>query len=91
MGAGTGCCCHAMARMGYQVDAVEPLHLIATDGCANHMRPALEAMDEETYQLYLKYHFATCERMDLLGYSNHTLDIFRKSSTKDKGENQKCK
>ncbi len=69
---------------------VEPLHLIATDGYANHMRPTLEAMDEETYQLYLKYHFATCERVDLLGYSNHTLDIFRKSCAKDKGENQEC-
>ena len=54
------------------------LHLIATDGYANHMREKLEEMDEETYNLFLKYHLATCERQDLLGYSNHTLDIFRK-------------
>ena len=35
-------------------------------------------MDEETYNLYLKYHLATCERPDMTGYSHHTLDIFRK-------------
>lgn len=57
---------------------VQQLHLVAADGYANHMRDALAAMDDETYQLYLQYHFATCERSDLIGYSNHTLDIFRK-------------
>lgn len=60
--------------------AVEPLHLLASDGYANHMRDALAAMDEKTYQLYLRYHLATCERRDMLGYSHHTLDIFRKKA-----------
>lgn len=57
---------------------VEHLHLLATDGYANHMREKLEEMDDETYNLFLKYHLATCERQDMLAYSNHTLDIFRK-------------
>lgn len=57
---------------------VQHLHFLAADGYAPHMRDALEAMDDQTYQVYLKYHFATCERMDLIGYSNHTLDVFRK-------------
>ena len=57
---------------------VTPLHLLATDGYANHMRRTLDEMDQETFELFLRYHFATCERRDLLGYSNHTLDIFRK-------------
>ena len=43
------------------------------------MREALAAMDEETYRLYLQYHLATCERADMLGYSHHTLDVFRKN------------
>ena len=59
---------------------VTQLHLLATDGYSNHMRQTLQEMDEETYALYLRYHFATCERVDLLGYSNHTLDIFRKEA-----------
>lgn len=57
---------------------VTQLHFVATDGYANHMRDALTGMDEETYQLYLQYHLATCERPDMTGYSHHTLDIFRK-------------
>jgi hypothetical protein len=58
--------------------AVTPLHLVASDGAARYLRPVLEEMDEELYQQYLQYHFATCERRDMLGYSNHYLDIFRK-------------
>lgn len=57
---------------------VTQLHFLATDGYANHMRQTLAEMDEATFRLYLWYHFATCERVDLVGYSNHTLDIFRK-------------
>ncbi len=57
---------------------VESLHLLASDGYANHMRQTLANMDEEAYRIYLKYHLATCERRDMLGTSHHTLDIFRK-------------
>ncbi len=57
---------------------VERLHFLATDGYANHMRDILDEMDDETYELFVKYHLATCERSDMTGYSNHTLDIFRK-------------
>lgn len=52
--------------------------LISADGPANYMRTTLNAMDEETYQLFLEYHLSTCERMELLGASAHTLDIVRK-------------
>lgn len=57
---------------------VTPLHYVATDGYAHYMRAALSEMDEQLYEQYLRYHFATCERTDMVGYSNHTLDIFRK-------------
>lgn len=57
---------------------VEQLHFVATDGYANHIRDRLMEMDDETYELFIKYHLATCERLDLIGYSNHTLDIFKK-------------
>ena len=58
--------------------AVSQLHFVAADGYANHMRSTLGEMEEKTYGLYLKYHLATCERQDMVGYSHHTLDIFRK-------------
>lgn len=58
---------------------VAPLHLVAADGYANHMRETVAAMDDELFTLYLQYHFATCERPDMLGLSHHTLDIFKKN------------
>ena len=57
---------------------VAPLHLVAADGYANHMRETLAQMDDATFDVYLRYHFATCERPDMIGLSHHTLDVFRK-------------
>lgn len=57
---------------------LQRIKLIAADGPANYMRPILHNMDEETFGLFLDYHFSTCERPDLLGASAHTLDILIK-------------
>lgn len=57
---------------------VTQLHYVAADGYANHMSERLAELDEETFALYMRYHFATCEMQELTGYSNHTLDIFCK-------------
>ena len=57
---------------------VERLHYAASDGCALLLREAIDAMDEETFALYLKYHFAVCEREDLVGITSHAVDVFRK-------------
>lgn len=57
---------------------MERLHLVATDLFTHYIPLAVESMDEETYACYLQYHFAVCERADLLGVSNHTLDILQK-------------
>lgn len=57
---------------------VTQLHFVASDGYANHMRETVDQMDDKTFELYLKYHLTTCERQDMVGYSHHTLDIFRK-------------
>lgn len=57
---------------------VERLNLIATDGYTCHMKEVVDKMDDETYELYLRYHFSTCERQDLVGMSHHTLDVLRK-------------
>ena len=57
---------------------VERLHFVATDLYTLHMRDAITAMDEETFARYLRYHFAICERLDMIGFTHHSLDIFRK-------------
>ena len=38
----------------------------------------LNKMDDETFDLFIKYHLATCERQELIGASAHTLDILKK-------------
>ena len=53
------------------------LHYVASGGCALLLREAIDNMDDKTFEIYLKYHFSTCEREDLLGITSHSLDIFR--------------
>ncbi len=54
------------------------VQIVAADGAANYMRNVLNAMDDETFKLFIQYHLSTCERMDLMGASSHTLDILQK-------------
>ncbi|MDE7439237.1 MAG: class I SAM-dependent methyltransferase [Clostridia bacterium] len=54
------------------------LHFVGTDMATQYMRDVVDEMDEEEYALYLKYVLATCEREDLVGASNHLLDVFEK-------------
>lgn len=57
---------------------VERVKLIATDGATNYNRELIDGMDDATFDKWMEYHFAVCERQDLIGASHHTLDILRK-------------
>ncbi len=54
------------------------LHYVGTDMATNYMRSVIDDMDDDFFSLYLKYHFAICERADMVGTSHHILDIHRK-------------
>ena len=58
---------------------VKRLKLVATDGATNYKREFIDEMDDETFAKWLDFHFATCERRDLVGASNHTLDILERN------------
>lgn len=58
--------------------AVERQKIIATDGATCYMRDKVNEFDDETFDLWMKFHLATCERMDLIGATNHSLDILKK-------------
>ena len=58
---------------------VTRLHYLGTDMATNYMRDTINAMEEELFQLYLRYHFVICERADCVGTSHHILDIHRKN------------
>lgn len=56
---------------------LQRLKIITPDGPANYMRQVLNAMDDETFELFLQYHLSVCERKELIGAGAHTLDILR--------------
>jgi ubiquinone/menaquinone biosynthesis C-methylase UbiE len=56
----------------------ERLHYVGTDMATNYMRETVDAMDDEMFDMYMKYHFYICERSDMVGVSHHMLDVFRK-------------
>lgn len=55
--------------------ALKRIKIIAADGPADYLRQTLNAMDDETYKMFIEYHLATCERPELIGASAHTVDI----------------
>lgn len=54
------------------------LQIISPDGAANYMRPFLNQLTEEEFEIFVQYHMSTCERPDLIGAGAHTLDILQK-------------
>ena len=42
------------------------------------MPTVVDEMSDELFQTYLRYHLFICERPDMVGATNHMLDIFRK-------------
>ncbi len=57
---------------------LEHLHTVGTDGLAPFFIGVFEKMSDEEYNIWLDYHFTSCERPDLIGYSNHVLYIGKK-------------
>jgi len=51
------------------------IKIFAPDGAADYMRRELNAMDEETFEQFIKYQLAVCERPELLGASSHIVDV----------------
>lgn len=51
--------------------------IISQDGPTEYLKKYINNMDDDTYELFIKYHLSTCERKDLLGASRHILDILK--------------
>ena len=49
--------------------------IISQDGPTDFMRPILNKMDDETFELFVKYQQSICERKEFLGLSSHLVDI----------------
>lgn len=53
--------------------------LIGVDGPANYIRPTLKEMDNEEFDLFMKFMYSICEREDLMGANAHIVDILVKN------------
>ena len=51
--------------------------IIGVDGATDYIRPAINKMTDEEFNIYLNYQLSICERPELLGASSHTLDILK--------------
>jgi len=56
----------------------ERLHYVSTDLFTRYIRDAINEMTDDDFSQYLKYHYAVCERPDMIGITHHSLDIMRK-------------
>lgn len=59
----------------FEVDRVKE---VATDGIGPLVKEYVNELSEEEFKIWLDYHFSTCEREDLKGYSCHLLYIGKK-------------
>ncbi len=56
------------------------IQIITPDGPANYIRSVLNEMDDSTFEQFMRFHYATCERQDLIGAAAHTVDILQKEA-----------
>ena len=57
---------------------LKTLHEVASDGLSELLEEKIEEFSEEAYAQYLKYHFYSCEKTEMLGHSNHLLFVGQK-------------
>lgn len=57
---------------------IERVKILATDGMTGYLKDLIDRMDTKTFSEWMEYHFTICERLDLIGVSNHCLDILQK-------------
>ena len=57
---------------------VKRLNYVGTDMLTRFIAESVDAMDDKTFNEYMRYHLCICERPDMIGATHHMLDIFRK-------------
>lgn len=61
-----------------KITELKRVKILSQDGCAEYIKKEINNMDDDTFNHFLKYHFSTCERKELLGAGRHILDILKK-------------
>ncbi len=62
-----------------EAQGLERVKIISPDGAANYMRPYLNKLSDEEFEMFVQYQMSVCERQDLIGAGAHTVDILKKA------------
>ena len=54
------------------------IKIVSQDGPTEYIKKVINKMTKEEFEIYMDYHFKTCERPELLGAGRHVLDILQK-------------
>ena len=54
------------------------IEIISQEGLTDYIRPYINKLDHETFDLYIKYHLSVCDKKEMLATSSHILDILKK-------------
>lgn len=57
---------------------LERIQIFAPDGPTDYLRPFINKMSEEEFNIFIQYVESIAERMDCVGASSHTVDILKK-------------
>ena len=59
---------------------IEKINNISTSGVAPHFRNIIDNLSDEEFEIWKNYHFSSCERKEVQGYSTHMLYIGKKNN-----------
>ena len=61
-----------------QKAGLERVKIVASDLFSIYIRDQIDSFSDAAYHAYINYHLSVCERGDLIGATNHSLDILTK-------------
>lgn len=53
--------------------------IISQDSVANYMREYINKLNDEEFELFIRFQLSICEKYEMLGLSTHVLDILKES------------
>jgi len=61
-----------------KTSGLERLDIIGVDGATDYIRPYINKLSDEDFEIYKKYQLSISKRPELLGASSHIMDILKK-------------
>ncbi len=59
-------------------NGIKKITNVSTSGVSQHFKNIVDNLSEEEFEIWKNYHFSSCERKEVQGYSTHLLYIGRK-------------